>query len=129
MKIPMGLRGQAQRSPLSLKIRDHPTSKRGLWHLKSKKTANGETPIWTPYAWTGHLIAEADEAAPRGIPDSRPVQPGGAWCVHPRPQGPYSEQRRRKKRRRHDLYDHVDRPQAPAAEVAPSAHGSHKPPQ
>lgn len=48
MKIPLGLSGQAQRSPLSLKRRDHPTSQRRLWHRKSKKTANGETPIWTP---------------------------------------------------------------------------------
>ena len=31
----MGRSGQAQRSPLSLKIRDHPTSKRRLWHLKA----------------------------------------------------------------------------------------------
>ena len=33
----MGLSSQLQRSPLALKRRGHPTSKRRLWHLKSKK--------------------------------------------------------------------------------------------
>src|SRR5438876_3391316 len=37
MNISMGLSSPLQRSPLSLKIRGHQTSKKRLWHLKSKK--------------------------------------------------------------------------------------------
>src|SRR5713101_761433 len=36
------------------------------------------------HPWIGHLIEEAGEAGSEHVPDSRLVQPGGAWCVHPR---------------------------------------------
>jgi hypothetical protein len=88
--------------------------------------------VWEPrsaHAWTGHLIVEADEADSTRVPDSRPVQPGGAWCIHNRLQGALTKDERRKNRPSPDRAWHVYPLSAPAAEVAPSPVRSKKAPQ